>query len=104
MMDTPAFGSKADDVCRIVRAVDVDPAQGVTVSMSDSGVSQVQSEQETCLLLHALGGHPFSEPSLQLLQVALHLMHLIQAGLQVCMVLLQQLQMACQPAGPVLLH
>lgn len=37
------------------------------------------------LLLHSLGGHAFSEPSLQ---VGLHLMHLLQARLQVGVVLL----------------
>lgn len=65
---------------------------------------QQESTTCACLVLHPLGCHAVSEPSLQLLQVALHLLHPIQAGLQVCMVLLQQVQVGGQPGGSVLLH
>ena len=77
-----ASGSKADgaDVCSTARAVCA------------------------CLLLRPLGCHALSEPGLQLLQVGLHLVHLVQAGVQVCMVLVQQVQVGGQPGSTVLLH
>lgn len=65
---------------------------------------QQKSTTCACLLLRPLGCHAVSEPSLQLLQVALHLVHPIQAGVQVCVVLLQQVQVGGQPGSTMLLH
>ena len=45
------------------------------------------------LLLVLVPGHVLSQPSLQLLSLLLHLLHLIKARLQECLVLVQQVEM-----------
>ena len=55
-------------------------------------------------MLVPLSLHALPEAGLQLLDLVLHLVHLVQAGLQEGLVLLQQVQVAGQPGSPVLLH